>query len=92
MRPEGLERKGRGGRRWAFLGWVEEQTMLEEGHVRAAAGDVLTAKHMLDHVRTRLGRDVSLAYVYRLLRRHGWRKIAPRHHHVRFDPIAQEAY
>ena len=90
--PEGLGRKGRGGRRWAFLGWAEEQTMLQEWHVRAAAGDVLTAKHMLGHVCERLGREVSLAYIYRLLRRHDWRKVAPRHHHVKFDPEAQEAY
>lgn len=90
--PAGLERSGRGGRRWAFLGWAEEQALLEEWHTRAARGDVLTAKHMADHVRTRVGRAVSLAYVYRLLQRHGWRKVAPRHHHVNYDPAAQEAY
>jgi transposase len=90
--PEGLERTGRGGRRWAFLGWTEERAMLEELHVRAASGDVLTAKQMLDHIRERTGRDVSLGYVYKVLRRHGWRKIAPRPHHVKADLAAQEAY
>jgi len=90
--PEGLARQGRGGRRWAFMGWAEEAAMLEEWHTRAATGDVVTAKQMLAHICTRTGRDVSLGYVYKLLTRHGWRKIAPRPHHVNADLAAQAAY
>ena len=90
--PEGIERKGRGGRRWAFLGWAEEEAMLKHWDTRAAAGDVLTAKQLLDQICARMGRVVSLGYVYKLLKRHDWRKIAPRHHHGQFDPVAQEAY
>ena len=36
-----------------------------------------------------IGLEVSLAYVYRLLRRHGWRKLAPRPRHVRARAEAQ---
>ena len=37
-------------------------------------------------------KEVSLAYVYRLLRRHQWRKLGPRPRHVKADPEAQEAF
>lgn len=90
--PAGLERQGRGGRRWAFLGWAEEEALLAAWHARAVQGEVMTVKQMLEEVRVHTGRMVSLAYMYRLLHRHGWRKVAPRHHHVKYDPAAQAAY
>ena len=40
----------------------------------------------------KLGRTVPLATAYRLLHRHGWRKIAPRPKHPNNDPVAQETF
>ena len=37
-----------------------------------------------------LGRAVAISTVYRLLQRHGWRKLAPDKRHLQSDPVAQE--
>ena len=39
-----------------------------------------------------LGRPVAASVVWRLLARHGWRKVAPDTRHPKSDPAAQEAW
>ena len=39
-----------------------------------------------------LGRSVALSTVYRLLQRHGWRKLAPDKQHPQSGPVAQEEW
>jgi transposase len=90
--PGGLERAGRGGRRWAFLSLEQERQLLAEMQKQAGGGQVLTAKQLMPRIRQVTGRKVSLDYVYRLLHRHGWRKLAPRPAHVKADPMGQEAF
>jgi transposase len=90
--PEGLNRTGRGGRRWAFLPISEENDVLRALEKRAASGEVLTAKQIKPAIERAIGKEVSLGYVYRLLKRHNWRKIAPRPHHVKADRKAQEEF
>jgi len=90
--PPGLARAGRGGRRWAFLGWEEEEALLARFESRALQGEVLTAKGVWVEVVQAAGREVSLDYVYRLLHRHQWRKLLPRPRHVKADPQRQEAF
>lgn len=84
--PQGLVRKGRGGRRWGFLDMAQERQLLADLLAQASEGQVLTAKQLLPAIRTRVKREVSLDYVYRLLHRHQWRKIQPRPRHVKADP------
>src|SRR5258708_12382823 len=76
--PEGLHRAGR---RWAVLKWEQEQRFLEKRLQAAARGQVLTAKQLHGQLQQITGREVSLGYVYRLLHRHGWRKLGPRPPH-----------
>ena len=90
--PEGLERRGRGGRRWALLSWSQEETLLASFEEKALRGEWITAKQMLPQIGQVAGEQVSLAYVYRLLRRHQWRKLGPRPRHVKADPQAQEEF
>ena len=90
--PQGLERQGRGGRRWGFLPIAQEQALLAEALAEARRGRVLTAKHLLPAVRQAVGHEVSLDYVYVLLKRQGWRKLAPRPTHAKGDPAAREAF
>ncbi len=40
----------------------------------------------------KIGRKVPKSTVYRMLERHGWRKIALRPHHPKTDPLAQESF
>ena len=88
--PEGLERGGRGGRRWAFLSWEQEEAFLAGLAERAQKGQILTAPQMHPPLCQATGKKVSLAYVYRLLHRHGWRKLGLRPRHVKADPQRQE--
>lgn len=90
--PESLNREGRGGRRWGFLSLDVEASLLRRMEERAGSGEIITAKQLLPEIVRETGHEVSLAYVYGLLRRHRWRKLMPRPHHVKADPNAQEAF
>lgn len=90
--PAGLDRKGRGGRRWALMSLEEERAFLAQYLARAEAGDLLTAKQLHPELCRALGQDVSMDYVYKLLHRHDWRKLWPRSHHAKQDPAAAAAF
>ncbi len=90
--PGGLHRRGRGGRRWAWLAWGQEEHFLQEREEAASRGQILTAPQLRAGVEKFLGRRVSLAYVYRLLHRHGWRKLGPRPRHPKAQPAVQERF
>ncbi len=90
--PGGLARAGRGGRRWAYLSHAEEEALLQSFAERAQRGEVMTAKQLVPEVRKAVSKEVSLGYVYKLLGRHGWRKLGPRPRHVKAAPEAQEAF
>ena len=90
--PEALEIGAWGGRRWGFLSLEEERQLLAGWEQEAAAGKVLTAKQMYRRVCQAVGEEVSMAYIYGLLKRHHWRKLGPRGRHVKADPATQEAF
>ena len=90
--PEGLRRTGRGGRRWAWLSWEDEERFLQERQQAASRGQILTAPQLCAGLEKLTGRRVSLAYVYRLLHRHGWRKLGPRPRHPKAQPALQERF
>jgi transposase len=88
----GLGRKGRGGRRWSLISWEEEAALLKSLENRAVEGQLLTAKQLLPEVSQSVGHEVSLGYVYALLRRHRWRKLGPRPRHVKAKREIQEEF
>lgn len=90
--PSALDRQGRGGRRWAFLSFEEEEILLQPFRRRAAQGEIVTAKAMWPEISQTIGREVSLAFVYKLLHRHGWRKLGPRPRHVKSNPEVQDDF
>src|SRR5487761_72318 len=90
--PEGLERKGRGGRRWGLMSLEEERAFLAQYLATAEAGDLLTAKQLQAALSKAVGRPVKLDYVYRLLHRHDWRKLSPRPHHSQHDAAQATAF
>jgi len=73
--PSGLMRKGRGGRRWGFMSFDEEAKLLEPFIRKARSGNPPKAKVIKSVIEKHLNRKVSISYVYRLLRRHGWAEI-----------------
>jgi len=90
--PSGLERYGRGGRRWSYLSLKEEEEILKPFREKALLGEVVTATSIWPEISKAIGQEVSLAYVYRMLHRQGWRKLGPRPRHIKSDKQVQEDF
>ena len=70
----------------------QEQELLAPFVARAEAGGMLTVAEIQQAYRERTGKVVARSTVYRLLDRHGWRKIVPRPRHPKADVAAQAAF
>jgi transposase len=53
---------------------------------------VVVVSDLREAIQRQAGKKVRLSTVYRMLARHGWRKVAPDTRHPKSDPAAQEAY
>jgi len=79
-----------GGRRRALLSWEEEQAFLAPWVEQAQQAGVLVVSPLRAALAEKLGRSkVAPSVVYRLLARHGWRKVAPDTQHPKSDPVVQ---
>jgi len=87
-----FEIHGRGGRHHQYLTAQQEQELLAPFTQRAEAGGMLTVAEIQQAYRQRTGKQVARSTIYRLLDRHGWRKVAPRPRHPKADPAAQAAF
>lgn len=87
-----FEVHGRGGRRHQHLTPQQEQELLEPFVRRAQAGGMLTVTEIQQAYRERAGKEVARSTIYRLLERHGWRKVVPRPRHPKADVAAQAAF
>lgn len=81
-----------GGRRRSLMSFEEETEFLAPWAEQAKAGGVLVVSVIRAALAQRVGRPVQPSVVYRLLERHGWRKVAPDTHHPKSDPAAQEEW
>jgi len=79
-----------GGRRRSLMTEEEESDFLSSWLEQAKTGGIIVASVIRAALAQRLGRPVKPSVVYRLLARHGWRKVAPDTHHPKSDPKAQE--
>lgn len=70
--PDGLQRKGRGGRRWGYLSPSDELAILGPFLEKIRSGQRPQPSSLKPLMEERIGRPVSMSYVYRLLERHGW--------------------
>src|SRR5512135_2817679 len=87
-----VETPGKGGRRHQYLTREEEEQFLAPFFARAEAGEVATVREIWQAFETRVGHHVDDSTIYRLLDRHGWRKLMPRPRHPKADPQAQEQF
>jgi transposase len=81
-----------GGRRKALLSVEEEVEFLAPWAAQAKEAGLLVLSPIRAALAQRLGRPVAASVVWRLLARHGWRKVAPDTRHPKSDPVAQEAW
>ena len=79
---------GRGGRHHQHLNVKQEQVLLAPFVERAKAGGMLTVTEIQQAYQERTGIRVAPSTVYRLLDRHGWRKVVPRPRHPKADVAA----
>ena len=76
--PDGLQRRGRGGRRRAYLSLDQEKALLESLRRDAERGRTPRAREVQEEISEVTRRTVSISYVYRLFERIGWQKLAAR--------------
>lgn len=91
-RGEAPRREKWGGRRRAYLTDEEETQFLEEFLEVASEGGVLEVGRIKQAFEKRVGHNVAKTTIYRILDKHGWRKIAPRKRHPQTDLNAQTAF
>lgn len=84
--------KAKGGRRNQYLSMEEETAFLAPFLGKGAAGGLLNVSEIKGAFEARIGTSVAKSTIYRLLERHGWRKVAPRPRHPKADPAAQAAF
>jgi len=90
--PAALTGPGKGGRRRSYLSREEEDHFLAVFTAKALAGHVATAQEIKTALERQLGHRVDRSMVYKMLKRHGWRKVAPRPGHVDADPERRETF
>lgn len=81
-----------GGRRNALLTVEQEEQFLAPWLEQAKSGGLLVVSPLRAALAQRLGKRVKASVVYRLLARHGWRKVAPDTRHPKSDPQVQEEW
>jgi transposase len=84
--------RGRGGRHHQHLSPEQERQLLAPFVHRAESGGMLTVAQIQQAYQDQVGKQVAPSTVYRLLDRHGWRKVVPRPRHPKADGAAQAAF
>lgn len=87
-----FEQPGRGGRHRAHLTLAEEEALLAEFCFAAGQGGVVEAGPLRAAHEKQLEHPVAKSTLYRLLARHGWRKLVPRPYHPEASAEAQQAF
>ncbi len=81
-----------GGRQQSLLSREEEIAFLKPWLESAATGNLVVVSPIRAALSQRLGKPVKASVVYRLLARHGWRKVAPDTRHPKSKPEVQEEW
>jgi transposase len=90
--PAAMETPGKGGRRHQYLTLPEEKEFLAPFFAQAESGEIATVAQIQRAYEDKVGHEVEESTIYRLLNRHGWRKLMPRPRHPQADPQEQEQF
>lgn len=91
-RTSGPGRRNWGGRRRSLLSPQEEVEFLKPWAEQAGEAGLLVLSPIRAALAQRIGRPVKASVVWRLLARHGWRKVAPDTKHPKNDPATMAAW
>ena len=81
-----------GGRRHCLMSPEEERAFLSPWLEKAREGGVITVPPLHEALELKLGRKLPPSTTYRLLSRHGWRKVTPDTKHPKSQPEEQEEF
>lgn len=84
--------RDKGGRYWSNLSLEEEDDLLAAFEVEGQLGQIVEVNQIQRAYEQRFGWPVANSTVYRLLHRHGWRKLAPRSRHPKGDERRMEGF
>lgn len=70
-----IETPGTGGRRHEYLSAEQERAFLQPFFARAERGEIATAEQIQLAFEATVKHEVPISTIYRLLDRHGWRKL-----------------
>jgi transposase len=87
-----VETPGRGGRRNEYLTFEEEKELLAPFFELAKQGELTTAAQIKQAFEKKVGHKVDETTIYRLLKRHEWRKLVPRPFHPKADKEEQRLF
>ena len=85
-------KKSWGGRRRYTMTIGEELEFLRDWEAKAIEGGILSVPPIHEALVKKLGRSIPISTTYRMLARHGWRKVQPDTKHPRSAPELQEEY
>ena len=83
---------GGGGRRNETIPLELEKDFLALWAQRAETGGIVLVQQLREDLQRQAGRRIPMYTMYRILARHGWRKVAPDTKHPKGDPTAREAF
>lgn len=87
-----LRASKRGGRHRANMTADEENAFLASFLEKSARGEILIVSEIKRAYEEIVDHTVPKSTIYRLLARHGWRKVAPRPHHPKANTLVQEEF
>jgi len=74
----------------AYADLAREAQILDQVLDQAARGGVVVIPRLKPRIEAKLGKKMALSGVYRMLARHGWRKLAPDTQHPQGNPALRE--
>jgi len=87
-----VETPGKGGHRHQYLTIEQEREFVTPFFARALQGEIATTAEIQQAYEKLVEHEVEDSTIYRLLHRHGWRKLVPRPQHPQADKEAQEQF
>ena len=89
---QAMDTPGKGRRQRAYMSFKEEEEFLKVFIKKGERGEIATVQVIHEALMSHLGHSVHISTTYRMLKRHGWRKIIPRPQHVKAKEEIQEDF
>lgn len=87
-----LRKKKRELRNRAATTLAREAALLDQVLTEAGSGGIVVIPSLKPAFEKAIGREIALSTLYRVLARHGWRKLAPDTAHPKGDPLRRESF